>query len=51
VAPSLLMAPDAAVAAVLAAVAEARALGPAPTRLPFRLCPALTVQWTVRISA
>jgi|JI9StandDraft_1071089.scaffolds.fasta_scaffold30766_5 hypothetical protein len=45
------LAPDADVEAVLAAVDAALALGGAPTRLPFRLCPALIAQWTVRVSA
>lgn len=45
------LSPDASVDAVLAAVECAFALGSAPTRLPFRLCPAVTAQWTVRVSA
>ena len=43
--------PDAGAVAVVAAVACALELGQAPTRLPFRLCPAVIAQWTVRVSA
>lgn len=45
------LAPDSAGACVVAAVAEARTRAVSPLRLPFRLCPAVTSQWTVRISA
>lgn len=43
--------PDAGADAVVAAVACALELDRAPTRLPFRLCPAVIAQWTVRVSA
>ena len=45
------LAPDAPVDAVRAAVARAGALGRGASRLPFRICPAVIAQWTVRGSA